>query len=40
MLVDFSSKAHLVALKPRYRAYEVSDMESVRQNYDIFNIDI
>lgn len=40
MVVDFSSKAYLVALKPHYKAYEVLDMESVRQNCDIFNIDI
>lgn len=39
-LVDFRSKADLVALKPHYKAYEVLDMESVRQYYEIFNIDI
>ena len=38
--IDFRSKADLVALKPHYKAYEVLDMESVRQYYEIFNIDI
>lgn len=40
MLVDFSSKAYSVALKPHCKAYEVLDMGSVRQYYEIFNIDI
>lgn len=34
-LVDFSSKAYLASLKPHYKAYEVLDMESVRQNFFI-----